>query len=373
MDQSAVRWPFSAIGAGGGLYVALRALGAMSRSYPLPVGGSVAFAVLMGLAVAGAVLGFLVGPTVLRWLLGILRALEFRLARIPATDLLAGAVGTILGLIIAFLVSPALVHLPLVGRYLPAAVSLLSAYLGWAVFTRKRQDWLVLWEAIGRNSEGHGVETRTLSVVRDARAKVLDTSAIIDGRIIDLYRTGFLEGDLIVAQAVLDELRHIADSPDNLRRQRGRHGLDMLALLQRELRAPVTILQEDPLPEGEVDAKLVLIARERDAYVVTTDYNLNKVAELQGVSVLNVNELANALKPRFLPGEDMIVRVVADGKQNGQGVGYLQDGTMVVVEGGKRFMGEELEIEVTSSIQTSAGRMIFGRPAEGLLDRVGRT
>ncbi len=194
----------------------------------------------------------------------------------------------------------------------------------------------------------------------------------IDGRVVDLFRTGFLEGDLIVSQSVLDELRHIADSSDSLRRQRGRHGLDILAMLQRDLGAPVVITEDDPLPDGEVDAKLVLIARDRDAHVVTTDYNLNKVAELQGVSVLNVNELANALKPRYLPGEDMVVRVVADGKQSGQGVGYLEDGTMVVIEGGKRFMGEELAIEVTSSIQTSAGRMIFGRPRAGrTLERVG--
>lgn len=200
---------------------------------------------------------------------------------------------------------------------------------------------------------------------------MVDTSAIIDGRVADLFRTGFLEGQLVVPPYVLDELRHLADSADELRRQRGRHGLDVLTTLQKDLHAPVTFEARDPDPDIEVDMKLVLLARELSGHVVTTDFNLNKVAELQGVSVLNVNELANALRPRYLHGEEMVVRIVAPGKQPGQGLGYLEDGTMVLVEGARRHIGEDVEITVTNSIQNTQGRMIFGKLSTGRsLERV---
>jgi len=204
------------------------------------------------------------------------------------------------------------------------------------------------------------------------RPKVLDTSAVIDGRVLDLARTGFLEGELVVPTWVLDELRRIADSPEPVRRQRGRHGLEVLANLQKELGGRVVVTDQDPAPGQDVDQRLVLLAKALGAEVVSTDANLDKVAELQGVTVLNVNELASVLRPQYLPGEALAVRIVADGKQPGQGVGYLVDGTMVVVEGGRRFMNEEVEVEVTSSYQTAQGRMLFGRPRERRLERVGR-
>ena len=194
--------------------------------------------------------------------------------------------------------------------------------------------------------------------------KVLDTSVIIDGRIADICKTGFVEGPLVIPNFVLEELRHIADSSDALKRAKGRRGLDMLNIIRKELDIEVEISNRDYDDIAEVDDKLVRLAQDLYGCVVTNDYNLNKVATLQGVIVLNINELANAIKPGVLPGEKMVVTVVKDGKEQNQGVAYLDDGTMIVVENGRRFIGETIEVEVTSVIQTNAGRMIFGRPME---------
>ncbi len=192
--------------------------------------------------------------------------------------------------------------------------------------------------------------------------KILDTSVIIDGRIADIARTGFIEGVLLIPGFVLQELQHIADSSDVLKRNRGRRGLDILNRMQKESKVAVHIVDEDFDDITEVDAKLVRLAQLKDAKVLTNDFNLNKVAELQGVDVLNINELANAVKPVVLPGEEMLVHVIKDGKEQGQGVGYLDDGTMIVVDGGRRFIGESVGVMVTSVLQTAAGRMIFAKP-----------
>ncbi len=197
-----------------------------------------------------------------------------------------------------------------------------------------------------------------------AAPKVLDTSVLIDGRIYDICKAGFLEGPLVAPAFVLDELRHIADSADSLRRNRGRRGLDVLARLQEEAERRVRIVEKDYPDAEEVDVKLLRLARDLGGAVLTNDYNLNKVAGVTGVRVLNINELAGALRPAVLPGEEMTVQVIREGKEPGQGVAYLEDGTMVVVENGRRRMGEKLEIEVTTVLQTSAGRMIFGRAKE---------
>ena len=197
-----------------------------------------------------------------------------------------------------------------------------------------------------------------------AAPKVLDTSVLIDGRIYDICKAGFLEGPLVAPAFVLDELRHIADSADSLRRNRGRRGLDVLARLQEEAESRVRIVDKDYPDAEEVDVKLLRLARDLGGAVLTNDYNLNKVAGVTGVRVLNINELAGALRPAVLPGEEMTVQVIREGKEPGQGVAYLEDGTMVVVENGRRRMGEKLEIEVTTVLQTSAGRMIFGRAKE---------
>lgn len=197
--------------------------------------------------------------------------------------------------------------------------------------------------------------------------KLLDTSVIIDGRIADLVKTGFIEGTLVIPEFVLEELQHIADSPDMLKRNRGRRGLDILNKIQKELDAKV-LIHEGMREQGEVDMKLLKLARLLNGKVVTNDYNLNKVCELQGVPVLNINDLANAIKPIVLPGEEMVVQVVKDGKEYGQGVAYLNDGTMIVVENGREHMSNQLEVIVTSVLQTSAGRMIFAKPK--LLEKV---
>ncbi len=195
----------------------------------------------------------------------------------------------------------------------------------------------------------------------DAVPKILDTSVIIDGRVFDICKAGFLEGEIVIPAFVLVELRHIADSADPLRRNRGRRGLDVLGRIQEELNLPVRIEEKDYEDAAEVDVKLLRLARDLGGAVLTNDYNLNKVAGVTGVPVLNINELAGALRPVVLPGEEMAVHIVREGKEAGQGVGYLDDGTMVVIENGKRRVGETVEAEVTTVLQTSAGRMIFSR------------
>lgn len=205
---------------------------------------------------------------------------------------------------------------------------------------------------------------------RENQLKVLDTSAIIDGRIADLCKTGFLEGVLVIPGFVLGELQKIADSADPLRRNRGRRGLDLLNRMQKENGVTLKIFEHDYEDLTEVDTKLLKLAREMEAKVITNDFNLNKVAELYGVQVLNINELSNAIKPLVLPGEEMTVHVLRDGKEHGQGIGYLDDGTMIVIEGGKNYIGLDLEILVTSVLQTAAGRMIFAKPKEYLYSKV---
>ncbi|MDP1762084.1 MAG: TRAM domain-containing protein, partial [Deltaproteobacteria bacterium] len=194
--------------------------------------------------------------------------------------------------------------------------------------------------------------------------KILDTSVIIDGRIADIAETGFLEGTFIVPKFILEELQYIADSPDDLRRTRGRRGLDILKRLQQHNRLKVEFVEDD-IPKAGVDSKLVALALKLRAKVMTNDFNLHKVAELQGIEVLNINQLANAMKPAVLPGECLHVQILREGKSQGQGIAYLDDGTMVVIENARRFIGREVEVAVTSVLQTTAGRMIFSEIKNG--------
>ena len=196
----------------------------------------------------------------------------------------------------------------------------------------------------------------------ESRTILLDTSVIIDGRIADIARTGFLPGSLLIPRFVLNELQYIADSPDSLRRQRGRRGMEVLSQLQKEPVIPVRITDIDVEGVRDVDDKLVILARQLRCPILTNDYNLNRVAELQGVNVLNVNELANAVKSVLLPGEALAIRVIQEGKESGQGVGYMDDGTMVVIENGREYLSQEILVTVTKVLQTAAGRMIFARP-----------
>ncbi|MGB9858983.1 MAG: PIN/TRAM domain-containing protein [Moorellaceae bacterium] len=287
-----------------------------------------------------------------------LRWLEGRLQRLSAQEIVSGAMGLILGLIIANLIGAPFVKLPWIGPYIPMVGSIFLGYLGWSIGTKRKEEIWGLFTFLPKFSgkdKAKGEGSR-------GGAKILDTSVIIDGRIADVIQTGFLEGTMIIPGFVLEELRHIADSSDILKRNRGRRGLDILNKIRKELGVSVKIYEEDFDDLTEVDSKLVRLAQKLKAPIVTNDYNLNKVAELQGVRVLNINELANAVKPIVLPGEEMTIQVIKDGKEAGQGVGYLDDGTMIVVENGRRYIGQSIAVLVTSVLQTSAGRMIFARP-----------
>jgi uncharacterized protein YacL len=234
--------------------------------------------------------------------------------------------------------------------YITTSLVLIFGYMGISLGITRASNWESLVQAVGKRSSA------------SANPKLVDTSVIIDGRIVDVCLTGFIEGTFVVPQFVLHELQRIADSPDTLRRARGRRGLDILKAMQEPTsKIHLEIIDDDPLDIREVDAKLVRVARKYGAKILTNDLNLNKVAQIEGVEVLNINDLANALKPAVLPDENMRVRIVKEGKEALQGVAYLDDGTMIVVDGGRSHMGKEVDVLVTSVLQTSAGRMIFSK------------
>ena len=286
------------------------------------------------------------------------RRIEARLQPVPTLDILFGTFGLIIGLIIAYLISSPISHIKLswLSGILTTIVYLLFVYLGIGIAVNRADEFskLITLRKSHREKAPAGQEYN--------KPKILDTSVIIDGRISDICKTGFIEGPIVIPDFVLKELRHIADASDTLKRNRGRRGLDILNRMQKELDIPVEICEMDFDDIPEVDSKLLKLAQVLNGMVVTNDYNLNKVAEFQGVSVLNINELANAVKPVVLPGEEMYVQVIKDGKEMGQGVAYLDDGTMIVVDGGKKHVGESISVMVTSVLQTAAGRMIFAKP-----------
>jgi uncharacterized protein YacL len=284
-----------------------------------------------------------------------------QIQELSTAEFVTAVVGLLIGLLMGTLLGLPLSALPEpLGRVLPFGVSLFLGLGMLGLTVAKRDDLILAAEAIGlfRPAKRPGEGT---AVAGDPHI-VVDTSAIIDGRIKDIVESGFIYGTLVVPKFVLEELQHIADSSDTLRRNRGRRGLDILAQMQKESPTPIEVVDE-PLPDiSEVDAKLVALARARSKAILTNDYNLNRVAELQGVRVLNVNSLANAVKPAVLPGEELRVRVIQEGKEAGQGVGFLDDGTMIVVEGGVRYIDKDLDVSVTRVLQTVAGRMIFAQP-----------
>ncbi|MCF6095184.1 PIN/TRAM domain-containing protein [Microaerobacter geothermalis] len=312
----------------------------------------------------GALIGAILFLVLTAWLVDIvvnaIRWGEDLLVKLPVTDVLFGAIGLIIGLIVAFLLFLPINNIPLwiIGDFLPLFVSVLLGYLGFQVGFKKKEEILSLFSLGRSNKDKLGKKG-----VRDTgEPKILDTSVIIDGRIADICKTGFIEGALIIPTFVLEELQHIADSSDVLKRNRGRRGLDILNKIQKELPIDVQIYEGDFEEIQEVDSKLVKLAKILSGKVITNDFNLNKVCELQGVPVLNINDLANAVKPVVLPGEELNIQIIKDGKEHGQGVAYLDDGTMIVVEGGREFIGSQVDVLVTSVLQTSAGRMIFAKP-----------
>jgi uncharacterized protein YacL len=310
----------------------------------------------IALGVVGALLGLWLTPYLTT---RPVRSLRTWLARIPAEALFSGLMGLVAGLLLAALLAFPLSLLPSpFGKILPFLGVLLFGYLGTAMFVMRQADIAGLLGGIASRREdgspsGWGQANRTI---------LLDTSVIIDGRVADIAKTGFLLGTLLIPRFVLNELQYIADSPDGLRRARGRRGMEVLSELQKAPSVLVRISDIDVDGVHEVDDKLVILARQMKCPILTNDYNLNRVAELQGVRILNINELANAIKSVVLPGELMEVDVIQEGKEINQGVGYMEDGTMVVVENGNRYLNQQITVTVTKVLQTAAGRMIFARP-----------
>ena len=333
---------------GGGVGVAGWALGAVVSGESFADGELLPWGI--ALTAAGVLIGAAAAPyVVFKPLTKILDGVN----RAPASALAASTLGLVVGLVIAALISIPLFNLegwPAWG--VPLTISVGLGALG-------------MWIGAHREAEMGRVIPRDMSSNRGGgylNGKILvDTSAIIDGRIADLGQTGFIQGTLVIPSFVLDELRHIADSGDSLRRNRGRRGLDVLGRLRRESPVPVQVLDAEMANGGEVDGELVKLAKEMKALILTNDFNLNRVAELHGIRVLNVNELANALKPMVLPGEDLTVNIIQEGKEVGQGVAFLDDGTMIVVERGRRYVNSLQDVTVTRVLQTAAGRIIFAQ------------
>lgn len=318
------------------------------------------FFILPGLVLG--LIGYSLAPWLIKGFWQLTEWLEKRLQKMPFSDLLGAALGLIMGLIIASLLGFSFAQVPFVGKYVGLFSGILFGYLGLSLGYKKKEELLSIFHLTPRPG-GKGREKIPAVPGKAARLyKILDTSVIIDGRIADICQSGFAEGILVIPEFVLAELRHIADSADALKRKRGRRGLDILNKMRQELKVRLQICEQDFPEIAEVDSKLIKLAQVLDADIYTNDYNLNKVAELQGIRVLNINELANAVKPVFLPGEEMIVRIVKDGKESRQGIGYLDDGTMIVVESGKKYRNQNIYVVVTSVLQTAAGRMIFAKP-----------
>ena len=363
-------------------------------------------------ATLGGIAGWLVSPFCIRKLGNFTAFVEKQLSKMPINDVVAGAVGLALGLIIANLLGNAFSRIPVVGDYIPIIFSIVFGYLGIHLTIKKRKEITAAFDFMTRLKEimkarederaaKKNLERETEEILKtpevkvepvqvensttkpsenvrpkvslvkvkksktptqDKNYKLLDTNVIIDGRIADICKTGFLEGKILIPVFVLEELQYIADSSDSLRRVRGRRGLDVLQNIREDESLEVEVMNIDFEDIHGVDSKLVRLAQKVKGKIITNDYNLNKVAQLRGVEVLNINDLSNAVKPVVIPGETMKVQVVRDGKEPGQGVAYLEDGTMIVIENGHRYLSRTISVEVTSALQTSAGRMIFARP-----------
>lgn len=333
--------------------------------------------ILLG-AVLGGLIGFLASPYFIRCLKRFSAWVEQQLGKMPIHDVIAGAIGLAIGLIIANLLGYSFAKIPIVGDYIPVIFSIVFGYLGITITIKKRQELTGLFDFVPRfmkdfakmkemRAGASQAPAETAKAVapkaEDKAYKLLDTSVIIDGRIADICDTGFIEGTMLIPVFVLEELQHIADSSDVLKRTRGRRGLDILQRIRQSTKVKVEITNVDFDDIAEVDSKLVRLGQQVGGKIITNDYNLNKVAQLRGVEVLNINELSNAVKPVVIPGETMHVTIVKAGKEPGQGVAYLDDGTMTVVENGYHHMNESITVEVTSALQTAAGRMIFAKPA----------
>lgn len=321
----------------------------------MPVAGVLPYAI--GAAVVFGFIGFLVMPYITLYPINAIRA---NLSKVSVPTLLAALAGLVIGLIIAALASLPFSSLPApFSSVIPSISAVLFGYLGVVIAVSRQGE---LRDLLSPGRRAHQSGTHTSEKAGQEKSILIDTSVIIDGRIADIARTGFIPGSLLIPRFVLNELQYIADSAESMRRQRGRRGMEVLSDLQKDRSINTTIADIDVEGVREVDEKLIMLARQMQVPILTNDYNLNRVAELQGVQVLNINDLANAVKSILLPGENLLVNVIQEGKEQGQGVGYLDDGTMVVVEEGRGYLGKEIEVSVTKVLQTAAGRMIFSKP-----------
>ena len=329
-----------------------------------------------GFILVFALIGMLLTPVFIRSLSRGGLIFEKYLQTVSWLDISVGIAGLIVGLLVANLLALPFTDLPAVGTYVAVLLNITLGYVFTWVFFKRREDVISMMSSVGgfwrgklprkakRNGEYVPRPSRQDSSSSELPIiKILDTSVIIDGRILDIARAGFLDGVIILPRFILVELQGVADSADPVRRSRGRKGLDVINELQKIHDFHVEMVETTlgDLDAESVDLGLVALAREVDAKIITTDYNLNKIAQIQGITVLNVNDLANALKPMLLPGETVTVDVIREGKESHQGVGYLDDGTMIVVEDGAQYVNKRVDVVVTSMLQTSAGRMIFGR------------
>ena len=320
--------------------------------------------------------GWVITPFLIRFLLKYSEIVASVLAKAPSADIIVSLTGVLVGLVLANLIGAPFSRLPIVGPYIPIVLSIILALTGAKVASHKSKDILGLFyrsrpqgkdpavvtgETALDQREETVIDADALPVSLAASNKLLDTSVIIDGRISDILKTGFLEGNLVIPHFVLDELQRLSDSSDNLKRAKGRRGLDFIHELQEVFSHVVIVNDMEYEMIQDVDSKLIALAKDTGSMIVTNDFNLNKVASIQGIRVLNINDLANAVKPVVIPGEEMTVYLLREGKESGQAVAYLQDGTMIVVEGGRKYIGNKIRIAVTSVLQTSAGRMIFAK------------
>lgn len=310
---------------------------------------------------------YIISPAIYKGISNLLDYIEKSMQKMSITEIIYGTIGVVVALIImTFIAKPINDLHRLFGPILLVLLNILAAIIGAEILIKKKEDINALLLNIKKPIKEKKVKESQKEVKEEQSGipKVLDTSVIIDGRIFDICETGFIEGPLIIPNFVLVELRHVSDSADSLKRNRGRRGLDILNKIQKELSIETRIVDDDFPKIPEVDIKLLKLAQKMNGKVITNDYNLNKVAEFQGVPVLNINELSNAIKPVVLPGEEMVVDIVKDGKESSQGVAYLDDGTMIVVEGGRKHIGQTTDVVVTSVLQTAAGRMIFAKPKD---------
>lgn len=320
----------------------------------------------VGIFVFGS-MGMALAPVIIRKMTSWTEKIAILLARVPTSDIMVITFGIAIGLVLANLLSGPFSHLPIIGPYIPLIFSVVLSMVGAKVALRKHQDIVGFFDRSLPSLKG-AVKPAAVKDAYDSDRvycdnKLLDTSVIIDGRIGDILKTGFLEGFMIVPKFVIRELQTLADSSDGLKRGKGRRGLDLLHEIQMENPERVFVDDTDyPELEG-VDAKLVKLAQQKQWIIVTNDFNLNKVAEIQGIDVLNINDLANAVKQMVVPGENINVFLLREGKKAGQAIAYFEDGTMIVVDNGRRFIGSSVMAEVTSVLQTSAGRMVFAKVA----------